>query len=90
MSTIIKVKEKGQVTLPATIREEIGLAAGDYLEARVERGKITLEPRAMLPRGVVQGLADIKRGRVFGPFSADHAVRWLKDEAGKETKTRRA
>jgi AbrB family looped-hinge helix DNA binding protein len=89
MSSIIKIKEKGQVTLPATIREQIGLAAGDFLEARVERGKITLEPKAMLPRGVVQGLADIKRGRTFGPFSADRAVQWLKSEAGKETKTRR-
>lgn len=88
MSSIIKVKEKGQVTLPATIREEIGLAAGDFLEARVERGKITLEPKTVLPRGIAQGLVDLRRGRTFGPFNADQAVHWLKAEVGKETKTR--
>jgi AbrB family looped-hinge helix DNA binding protein len=90
MPSIIKVKEKGQVTLPATIREQIGLAAGDFLEARVERGKITLEPKEMLPRGIVQGLADIRRGRIFGPFTAGKATQWLKDEAGKGSKAQRA
>lgn len=78
MSSIIKV-----------IRQEIGLTTGDLLEARVERGRITLEPKAVLPRGVVQGLADLKRGHAFGPFTAGQAVQWLKVEVRKGTKSRR-
>jgi hypothetical protein len=57
---------------------------------QVRKIEIAREPKRMLPRGVVQGLADIRRGRTFGPYRADQAAQWLKDEARKETKTRRA
>ena len=69
------------MTLPAAIRAEFGLASGDFLEARIEHGKITLEPKAILPRGVLEGIADFKSGDFHGPFEARKAITWLKKEA---------
>ena len=77
MSTV-KLKLKGQMTLPVAIRERAGLNVGDLLRVAFERGKITLTPQSLIDREIAEGLADIKRGRVHGPFSnADDAIRFL-------------
>ncbi len=46
----VRVKQKYQVTIPASVREEIGLHEGDTLEARVEDGHIVLIPQQMIAR----------------------------------------
>jgi AbrB family looped-hinge helix DNA binding protein len=40
-----KVSTDGQVELPDTIRRELGLSAGDSLDAKVEDGRIVLTPQ---------------------------------------------
>jgi len=40
------------------------------LEAKVERGKITLTPQALIDRRIAEGLADIRKGRENGPYSS--------------------
>ena len=88
---LVKVKEKYQVTLPASIRQKAGVAVGDLLEAQVKGGKITLTPmvvvdRALVERRLAESFEDFRKGRVYGPFaSAKEAVRVLK--AGKKRKT---
>jgi len=83
---LVKVKEKYQVTLPAALRRKAGLAVGDLLEAQVQGRKITLTPKAVVDRAFVEkrlaeGLDDLKKGRVYGPFSsAREAVRSLHRE----------
>ncbi len=67
--SIVKVKTKGQVTLPTAIREQAGLNIGDLLEAKIERGKITLTPKTLIDRRLAEGLKDIEMGRTQGPFS---------------------
>jgi AbrB family looped-hinge helix DNA binding protein len=42
----IRVGKQGRVVIPAGLREEIGLQAGDKLSAQVEDGRLVLEPRA--------------------------------------------
>lgn len=66
--SIVKVKTKYQVTLPTAIREQVGLDIGDVLEAKVEGGKITLTPKTLVDKRLVEGLEDIKHGRTYGPF----------------------
>ena len=39
---LIKVKTKFQITLHQALREKLGLAVGDYVQADVEEGKIVL------------------------------------------------
>ena len=67
---MVTVKPKYQVTLPTKVREQIGLDIGDILEAKVERGKITLTPQALIDRRIAEGLDDIRKGREHGPYSS--------------------
>jgi bifunctional DNA-binding transcriptional regulator/antitoxin component of YhaV-PrlF toxin-antitoxin module len=67
---LVRVKTKYQVTLPTALRQQVGLDVGDVLEARVERGKITLTPQALIDRGILEGLQDIEKGREYGPYSS--------------------
>lgn len=76
--SIVKVKTKYQVTLPDKIRKQAAVKIGDILEAKVEKGKITLTPKTIIDRGIAEGLEDIKRGRTFGPFySAEEMIKSL-------------
>jgi bifunctional DNA-binding transcriptional regulator/antitoxin component of YhaV-PrlF toxin-antitoxin module len=68
--SLIRVKTKFQVTLPVRLRERARLHVGDLLEAKIERGRITLTPKSVVDRGIDEGLADIKAGRFIGPFAS--------------------
>ena len=48
----VKVREKGQMTLPKEVREEIGLNAGESLTVLVVDGEIRMRPT----RGVTDRL----------------------------------
>ena len=84
---LVKIKEKYQVTLPASVRAKVGVSVGDLLEAEVKGKQITLTPKVAVDRALVEtrlaeGLADLKAGRIYGPFgSARDAVRSLRREA---------
>jgi AbrB family looped-hinge helix DNA binding protein len=67
--SLVRVKSKFQVTLPIRLRERAGLHVGDLLEAKIERGKITLTPKSVVDRRIDEGLEDIRAGRFIGPFS---------------------
>jgi AbrB family looped-hinge helix DNA binding protein len=41
----IKVSTKGQVVLPAPLRRQLDIRAGDPVDAEVENGRIVLTPR---------------------------------------------
>lgn len=73
--SMIKVKEKFQVTIPNAIRKEAGLEVGDFLEAVIEGNTIVLKPKAMVDRDSVEaaieaGLRDYAEGRVTPTFSS--------------------
>ncbi len=77
--SLVKVREKYQVTLPSTVRRKAGIAVGDLLEAQVTGTKITLIPKRIVDRELALALEDVKKGRVYGPFrSAREAVRSLR------------
>jgi AbrB family looped-hinge helix DNA binding protein len=76
--SLVKVKEKFQVTLPTEVREKAGVAVGDVLEAKVHGNKITLTPKSVIDRELALALEDVRKGRVHGPFrSAKEAVAFL-------------
>jgi AbrB family looped-hinge helix DNA binding protein len=77
--SIVTVKNKYQVVIPRAVRERIGVAVGDILEAKVERGQITLTPKSLVDRAIAEGLEDIRKGRVRGPFdTVDEMIDSLK------------
>ncbi len=65
---LVKVKKKHQVTIPASVRRSVGIKVGDLLEAKAEKGKITLTPKSMIDKRLAEALADVKAGRTYGPF----------------------
>ena len=88
---VVKIKPKYQVTLPTSVRHRVGLKVGDLLEAKVERGKITLTPKGVMTPGIAEGLDDIKKGRVYGPFTSAHELlHSLHREAAKLRKKSRS
>ena len=79
---ITKIGPKYQVTIPKAAREAVGLKIGDFVEATVSRQGVTFRPkvlvdaedvltpaqRAVIDAGLAESEADIKAGRVSGPF----------------------
>lgn len=47
---LVKLKQKGQMTLPAEIRAALSLKEGDLLEVSVENGKVSLSPKMVVDR----------------------------------------
>jgi AbrB family looped-hinge helix DNA binding protein len=84
---LVAVKSKYQVVIPQNVREQIGLNVGDLLEARIERGRITFTPQPLVDRGIAAGLADIREGRVHGPYrSAAEAMKAFQGRTAKPSK----
>ena len=59
MGAQAKVLQKGKVTIPAEIREALGVEEGDYLTVELQSGRIILIPAATLsnPTDAINGLA---------------------------------
>lgn len=60
MGTQVKVLQKGKMTIPAEIRESLGIKEGDVLTLEVLGGKVVLlPPRTVLnPTRVLDGLVE--------------------------------
>jgi AbrB family looped-hinge helix DNA binding protein len=65
---IVTVKNKYQVVIPQRVREEVGVAIGDILEARAEKGRIIFQPKSLVDRGIANSIEEFKAGRGYGPF----------------------
>ena len=66
--SLVKVRPNGQVTLPSSLRERANLNVGDLLEAKLEKGRITLTPASLTDRHIDESVKQIKDGRFYGPF----------------------
>ncbi|BAW02097.1 AbrB family transcriptional regulator [Thermus thermophilus] len=49
MKALTSLSKRGQITLPAEVRQALGLKPGDPLVVRVEAGRVVLEPAVVLP-----------------------------------------
>ena len=87
---LVAVKNKFQVVIPQSVRKQLHLNVGDLLEATVERGRITFTPKTLVDRGIAEGLEDIRKGRVHGPYSSVDAAKKAFDQrtirAARKTK----
>ena len=77
----VTLKSKSPLTVPDQVRRRAGLKSGDKVEFKVSGGVITILPkcpsaddeytpeqRRIIDAQLAEGLADIKAGRVHGPF----------------------
>ena len=65
------------------MREQVGVRVGDLLQAQADNGKIVFTPKPIVDRALAEGLDDLKRGRVHGPFAgAAEMLAALKGKVG--------
>jgi len=84
--TAVKIGVTRQVVIPKKLHDQLGLAAGDYLDVELEGNHLVLTPKALVEKRLAEGLDDIRKGRVHGPFrSVSALVRSL--QRTKKTKT---
>jgi AbrB family looped-hinge helix DNA binding protein len=86
---LVTVKNKFQVVIPQRVRDEVGVAVGDLLEARAEKGRIIFEPKSLIDRGIAESLADFKAGRTFGPFRTHKEFLASLHKASKDSAAKR-
>ncbi len=72
-----RMSSRGQVVLPQSIRESLGLEQGTVFEVRVEEGKIVLQPLSTPSRG-----KDWRRW--MGGFRGSRALQELIEEHREE------
>jgi bifunctional DNA-binding transcriptional regulator/antitoxin component of YhaV-PrlF toxin-antitoxin module len=82
--SLVRVKPNGQVTLPSSLRQRAKVSAGDLLEAKLEKGKITLTPASLLDRHIVESQEQISKGQFYGPFdTAEQMIESLHRQSRK-------
>lgn len=64
----VKVGTSRQVVIPKPIHDQLRLAPGDFLEVELHAGKVVFTPKTLVDRGIEEGLEDIRKGRVHGPY----------------------
>jgi AbrB family looped-hinge helix DNA binding protein len=57
----VRVKRKGQVTIPIELRSKLGIEEGALLEIREEKGTIVMKPTPRLEAGKPVGEEEYKR-----------------------------
>ena len=67
-----KVSEKGQVTIPKKLRDQLGIRVGDELDFEVEHGKIVA--RKVVERDAIDRLY----GSLKLPVSVDEAIEQMR------------
>jgi antitoxin MazE len=50
MEQLVKVTRGGQVTIPAEMRRQAGIDVGDYVEIRLEEGRLVLVPKQLIDK----------------------------------------
>ena len=52
MSELVKISSKGLLTLPKSIREQLNINVGDYLDVTIEAGKVMLQKVDIIPKKI--------------------------------------
>ena len=90
---LIKVKGKGQMTIPAEIRNTLKLTEGDVLEAEIESGRIVLTPKVVMDRAAAFRELDEIAARAEESWRAqglsDEKVERLIEETVEEVRAER-
>lgn len=82
--THLRLGSQGRLVIPAEIRRQLGLAPGIELIARIEEGRLVLEPPSNVLRRLRQRFADLPSGvSLAGELIADRR-RDAESEAGVE------
>ena len=88
---LARIGASRQVAIPKKLHDELGLAAGDIVEVERKGNQIVLTPKDIVEKGIAEGLEDLKKGRVFGPFtSVKDMLKSLHGTENPQKKSKRA
>ncbi len=89
----ITLKEKAELVVPPSVQRQARLKAGDQLEFKATPGIITIiskppvavdeytrQQRRIIDASLALADEDVKKDRVYGPFTAKEATRFLRAE----------
>jgi AbrB family looped-hinge helix DNA binding protein len=71
----VRLREKGRVTIPATLRRDLGLIEGESLELTAKDGSLVLRPKKLTTAAQIRG--------IMGP--AKVALEDVESALGKDT-----
>jgi antitoxin MazE len=89
MSIYSKVTRNGQITLPKSVREKLGVYEGDIVEIEIVGENAVLVPKKLVDKsqayfwtkswqdGEIQAETDIKNGKIQVFASAKHLIKEL-------------
>jgi AbrB family looped-hinge helix DNA binding protein len=83
--SLIQVREKAQITIPSSIRKELGIKKGDYLDIVKEDDKIVIIPKILIDKVSVnlsakgeemlkEAINDVKKGKVKTYNNVKHFI----------------
>lgn len=87
--SLVKVKHKAQITLPANLRKALNIEEGDYLDIEIEHNKVTLTPQTIMDKispitlsekgeqMLNEALEDVKAGKVKEFKNVDELIKDL-------------
>lgn len=61
VSKLIRVQEKGQVTLPADLRRKLGIKKGDLVSVEESDGKLLITPQEVIASQALDEIGDVLR-----------------------------
>jgi len=77
---LARIKRNYQITIPNSLRKQLKISEGDYLEIESQQGKLVMKPAKLIhpdheyfytkewQKGEAEADEDIKKGRLAGPF----------------------
>ena len=85
MNTRLTLDRAGRIVIPKTLRDELGLEAGDALDLVCEGEQITLRPvRGTSPLTRERGVWVFRTGQPLSVETTDDVVRRIRDERDAE------
>jgi AbrB family looped-hinge helix DNA binding protein len=77
----VRVAENGRMSLPASVRRQLGLEGGGELLLQVEDGEVRMATRAERVRRVQARMRELARGK---PVSVEDFLAWKREQAALE------
>ncbi|MBS3983781.1 MAG: AbrB/MazE/SpoVT family DNA-binding domain-containing protein [Dethiobacter sp.] len=94
MGTLIKLRNRAQITLPKEVVKTLGLKNGDDLEIEIKRGRVIITPIAVIPKdelwawkpeiraAIEEGRKEVREGKLKTYVSVDEM--WDEIDAEEE------
>ncbi|HUA92313.1 MAG TPA: AbrB/MazE/SpoVT family DNA-binding domain-containing protein [Terracidiphilus sp.] len=80
--TYVTVSSKGQMVIPASIRDELGIVPGTRISLQVEGGRVILDPQSQAAK--LRRIEQMRGYTAGGPSMADALLEERKRERERE------